>query len=173
MERKKWMTRGVCLKGFVFITTALATLVANAAQFTVNVVDQTGAPVTGFRWLLQEDQTFPVDPNNPAATPDKLLATSFHRSYHPMGKSATAGTGLSGYSDTGSAVVTDVAGDDTDPRNYYVSVMPYSGHSISGAQVAINQPADNGSVTVTVQKHPIPTAQISIFLFHDKHPINA
>ncbi len=138
-----------------------ASATVQAANVSINVVDNEGLPVSGFRWLLQEDTTFPVNPRNPATTADGLLSLGFHSSYHPIAQNA--GIGLSGNTDTASAIV------DAPPGRYYVSVLPYSGYSISGQPVVAGTDA---SVTVTVQQHPIPTASITVFFFHDNHPIN-
>ncbi len=148
----------------------LAASNAVAGNFTLNVVDQQGIPVSGFRWLLQEDTTFAVEPGVPTAD---MLSVSFHKSYHPPARrdsGAQAGTGLSGNTDGSSVPITDVPGSAGNPQRYYVSVLPYAGYSISGAPVVVD--GSNPTITVTVQKHPIPTAQISIFLFHDNFPIN-
>ena len=41
---------------------ALSLLAASAVQaVTVNVVNNDGGPVNGFRWILQQDATYPVD----------------------------------------------------------------------------------------------------------------
>ncbi|MES9992211.1 MAG: right-handed parallel beta-helix repeat-containing protein [Candidatus Thiodiazotropha sp.] len=158
-----------------FVTLLLLTLASgtlNAAQFVLSVEDSDGTPVSGFRYLLQADTTYDVDPFNPANTADELLSLSFHKSFHPIGQTQNTASGLSGNTDNSSINVTSVP-----PGRYYVSVLPYAGYSISGASVEVlpnsqdpNQSLDN--LTVTVQAHPIPTAQISIFLFHDNFPIN-
>ncbi|MCU7808529.1 MAG: hypothetical protein KZQ73_11775, partial [Candidatus Thiodiazotropha sp. (ex Semelilucina semeliformis)] len=144
-----------------FVTSSL-----NAAQFNLNVVDKDGNPVSGFRYLVQEDKTFDVDPANPATNPDELLSMSFHASNHPPAVDFN-GNALSGNEDTDSVNLIQVA-----PGRYYVSVLPYSGYSISGNKTTVlpnaddpNQTLDN--VTVVVQKQPIPTTQISIYIFHD------
>jgi len=137
------------LAGSLFATSVFAAV-------TVNVVDNDGVAVDGFRWLLQEDTTFAVDPTAPATNPDDLLSLSFHASHHPVAQSGNV--------DTGPASITA-----TDGR-YYVSVLPYSGYSISGQQVEVV--GGNASVDVTVQKHPIPTTQIAVYLFHDSFPLN-
>ncbi|PVV09876.1 MAG: hypothetical protein B6D77_09420 [gamma proteobacterium symbiont of Ctena orbiculata] len=160
------------------ILLTLASSALNAAQFVLDVVDADGNAVSGFRYMLQEDTTFNVDPTDPAttadptATSDGLLSLSFHKSYHPLGQAQTTAAGLSGNTDGSSINITSVP-----PGRYYVSVLPYAGHSISGGSVEVlpnaqdpNQSLDN--LTVTVQAHPIPTAQISIFLFQDTFPIN-
>lgn len=58
-------------------------------------------------------------------------------------------------------------------KHYFISVLPgssnlASGHSIGGAQFKGNQSA----VTVHVVSHPIPTAQITVFVHEDIAPIN-
>ena len=138
-----------------------------AAQFTVNVVENDGVtPVNGFRWILQEDATFPVDPNNPGTTADELLSLNFHASYHPIAQNG--GVGLSGDSATDSNTVTINAPN----GRYYLSVLPYSGYSISGQPVELGGAGEPPTVTVIAQKHPIPTASIAMFFFQDHFPIN-
>jgi hypothetical protein len=126
-----------------------------AQAFTVNVVDGAGNAVSGFRWVVQHDTTLPVDPNNPTTNPDEMLSLSFHASNQPV---ATTGN-----SDLGTAEIP------VPPGRYYVSVLPYSDHSIGGKSI---DTAVDGTVTVTVQQHPIPTAQIALFLFQDNWPLN-
>jgi hypothetical protein len=138
----------------LFIVAVL--MAPGAMALTVNVVDKDGIAVNGFRWILQQDATFPVDPANPSTNPDELLSLGFHASYHPVAQN--------GNSDTGSADITAPAG------RYYVSVLPYSGYSISGRGVEVVD--GDEIVTVTVQQHPIPTAQIALYLFHDNFPVN-
>ena len=160
-------TLAVIARFAVLTLSLLAAATSQAAQITVNVVDNDGNPVNGFRWILQEDTTFDVDPTDPATTADELLSLSFHKSYHPVAKNA--GAGLNGNTDTDSVTITAPAG------RYYVSVLPYSGYNISGKPVHAGQGqgnTGNPAVTVVVQKNPIPTATIAIFLFQDFYPIN-
>ena len=151
-----------------FATAVLLLFVAvlmapGAMALTLNVKDGDGADVNGFRWILQQDATFPVDPNNPSSDPDELLSLGFHRSYHPIAQNGNV--------DTGPATI------DAPPGRYYVSVLPYSGYSISGRGVEVVDANGDGTpdpvtVEVTVQQHPIPTAQIALYLFHDNFPVN-
>ncbi|MES9968872.1 MAG: hypothetical protein ABW092_02490 [Candidatus Thiodiazotropha sp.] len=132
-----------------------------AEEFNVTVVDQNGVNVSGFRWTLQEDTTYLVDPGSPSTNPNDLLSLSFHKSYHP--------TLQNGKEDGSTTTISNVEPN----RRYYVSVLPYSGYSISGGSTSVILGVDPGDdITVVVQQHPIPTAQISIFLFHDNAPIN-
>ncbi|NEX18955.1 hypothetical protein G3480_01255 [Thiorhodococcus mannitoliphagus] len=150
---------------------------AQAAQFNLNVVDGDGNPVSGFRWLLQEDTTYALNPDSPGALTNQL-SLNFHKSHHPLAltqgnaNSANAGKPLSGNEDSDSLTVNYVA-----PGRYYLSVLPYSGYSLSGAPVTVlanaADPDQNlDDVTVVVEEQPIPTAQIAIYLFHDCYPLN-
>ncbi|UCC30499.1 MAG: hypothetical protein JSU86_20160 [Phycisphaerales bacterium] len=123
-----------------------------ALTLEIAVTDPAGTPVSGFRWLLEEDNTNqPV----PGALVADSLAVSIHKSHAPV---VDAGR-------TAGAVATvDVPGD----KPYFVSVLPDSGHTMSGARVA----AGETQVTVIVNPYPVPTAQISILAFRDTSPIN-
>jgi len=140
----------------------LAAATANAANFDVNVVDNDGNPVEGFRWILQEDTTYPVDPNNPPSNIDDMLSLGFHRSYHPVAQK--------GNTDSDSVELSVPSGNNQ-PERYYVSVLPYSGYSISGQSIQRNNNQVD-DVTVVVQKFPIPTTTITLMLFHDNFPVN-
>lgn len=150
-------------KQFFICVMLFAGFAAHAGEINIEVVDHSGAPVSGFRWLVQEDTTFDTPPGV-SGLPD-ILAFNFHKSYQPPAKNAS-GSGLTGNSDTGGAAVVDVP----DGR-YYVSVLPYSGYSMSGAPAKVIG-GSTPTVRVVVQKHPIPTAQISLFLFHDNQAVN-
>ena len=130
-----------------------------ASAFTLNVVDNDGAPIaSGFRWLLEEDNTNqPVLPTPGAAiAPTKSISLDIHKSYSPVA--------ANGSSDTDSA---DIVPPNPNGR-YALSILPYTGYSIGGTTIIGNP----GTVTVVVQPLPIPTAQISIFVFEDNAPIN-
>lgn len=168
-ENQGYKNRGVMI--FIALILLFLTTTVNAAQFNLNVVDKNGNAVSGFRWLLQEDKTFAVDPANPSTVPDELLSMGFHASNHPPAL-AFDGTGLSGNVEVDAVNITGVPA-----GRYYVSVLPYAGYSISGNQAVVLPNADDpdqtlDNVTVVVQKQPIPTAQIAIYLFHDNAPIN-
>ena len=134
---------------------------ANAYAFTLNVqgVNRDGTantPVTEFRWTVEEDTTYHVVPGMPDAD---TISVGFHSSYMPVvasGDETTTPPTLTG---------------DT---HYYVSVLPKNAdpeaarYSVGGASF---MGADD-SVTVYVNKLPFPTAQITIFVFEDKFPIN-
>ena len=122
-----------------------------ALALTISAVGSDGLPVTGFRWLVQEDATKASVPGQPAGAGS--LSLSFHTSYMPV---VAAGD------NTNATVPLDPS------KRYFVSVLPGDGYQLGGAPVAPGQ----ASVAVSVNKLPIPTAQISIFVFEDNQPIN-
>ena len=124
----------------------------DAGALTLNVVGPDGNPVPGYRWLVEEDLTYHVQPG----TQDPgTLAVKFHRSYMPPVLNGEA---------SGSA---DITLPDTN-KHYFISVLPTSGFSIGGSPVTPGQE----SVTVTVNSNEVPTAQITIFVFEDNQPVN-
>jgi hypothetical protein len=140
---------------------ALAMPEAQAA-ITLNVVDHAGVAVSGFRYLVETDTT---NLASTAGTRDvNALSLSFHNSDAPVlaeGQSAVAEAGTTAIN---SPLLT--AG-----KRVFVSVLPYEGHSIGGAMATLDAAGD-ATVTVTAENNPIPTAQMSVYVFHDKYPIN-
>lgn len=154
-----------------------------AAPLTLNVVrvDQAGVqvPVTNYRWVVEEDVTKASVPGDHATR--NHYSFGFHASYMPV----LAAGKVSG----GNAVV----GCDSNPNNplgcadpdrrymalpdlnpakrYYVSVLPDDGGAMGGAPVVFT--AGRPAATVYVNKYPVPTAQISVFVFEDNSPLNA
>jgi len=159
---------GLLLLGVICVALLAA---APAGAVDVTVLDgKTGLAIPGgYRWTLEEDTTYHVqlDANGEVAlesngTPvldpkwaqGHTLALSFHTSYFPV-------------VEQGSGPTTSAALDSE--KRYYISVMPDSGYSVGGAQIAPGQT----NVTVYVNPLPIPTAQISVFVFEDNYPTNS
>ena len=144
----------------------------NAQALTINVQDPLGNPVSGFRWLIEEDTTHPVtlpltDPplaGDPALVSDSL-SVDIHRSYSPIALDDNGNPAM-GHA-TGSSVQVGISITAND--RYVLSVLPDADYTIGGATIA-NLVED--SVTVTVNPMPLSTAQISVFVFHDNYPIN-
>ncbi|HEY7745768.1 MAG TPA: hypothetical protein VIA07_05470, partial [Desulfuromonadales bacterium] len=142
------------------LLSAIVLLHAPASAFTLNVVEVDAAgnsvPVTGFRWLVEEDNTSQPTLPAPGVLP-KLdgVSLDIHKSYAPVV--------AEGRSDGASAVI-DLPAD----KRYFVSVMPYTGYSNSGTSLAVGQ----GTATVVVDPLPLPTAQISLLAFVDHAPVN-
>lgn len=130
----------------------LAVMQTSLFGFTLTVQEPDGTPVTGYRWLVEEDTTNYVVPGVQVSD---SISVSIHNSYAPVV--------TKGHTDTAEAVIA-VPSD----KRYIVSVLPDAGHSISGHLVDLGQAA----VTVVVNKQPIPTAQITVLAFHDNFSIN-
>jgi len=127
-----------------------------ATSLTVTGVHKDGTenPVNQYRWVLEEDVTFRINPGEPTAD---ILAVDFHKSYMPV---VAQGDNLNA-----------LAAVPLDPdKYYYVSVIPREPgtYSIGGAGFK----GSDGSVTVYLNELPLPTAQITIFVHEDMNPIN-
>jgi hypothetical protein len=131
---------------------SLLLFAADVQALTINVVGSDGGAVSQYYWLVEEDATYDVTPG--VSDPDSL-AVNMHKSYMPpvaSGDESVPPTGLA-----------------LDPaKRYFVSVLPKSGYSLGGTQLGMGEQ----SVTITVQPEPIPTAQISIYVFEDMNPVN-
>ncbi len=166
----------------VWLCGMLLAQAAMAAPLTINVVgvSPTGAQISlsEYRWTVEEDVTKASVPNK-HATRDSY-SFSLHSSYMPVvavGKVA-GGANIVGQDCTdpnNPLACTDpdrqyMAPPDLDPaKRYYVSVLPTDGYAMGGASVSPGQT----SVTVYVNQYPIPTAQISVFVFNDNSPLNS
>ena len=134
---------------------------ASAAQITINLEDQNANPVSGFRYLVEEDTMYKPTPGVQDLT---SLSFGFHKSHTPVAIDK-AGNGIAGSTAGSSAVITV-----PDNNNYFVSIVPYNGHALGGIDVAVT--TGNVDKTVTVNTFPIPTSQISIRVFEDANPVN-
>ena len=151
MKSKRKSVQNFLFSGVLLLLCSF--IYADAEAFTLNVVGPDGAPVSGYRWLLEEDLTYQ---SVPEVKDPQTHAVTFHRSYMPpVMKGETAGE---------TAVITP---EDTS-KNYYVSVLPNAGYSLGGAKIKPGQ----DSVTVTVNTNEVPTARIAIFIFNDNQPVN-
>ena len=123
--------------------------------------------VSGFRYTIQEDPTFDVEPDKTglSGNAQDTLALAFHRSHAKVVKVGHA---------TGSSI--EFTPPDTTKR-YFVSVMPDnasfgdatpSGYTMNGTAIRPNASV----VTVPVNKLPFKTAQVSVFVFEDNAPVN-
>lgn len=143
----------------VLLCTAFGVGSAQAVVPSVTVTginsDDSATPVASYRWLIEEDVTYPIVPGQacqPGYEAD-CLSVNFHKSYLPVVAEGHSGDPLP----------------DLDPsRRYFLSILPDSGYSMGGASLAAGQ----ASVEVNVHAQPIPTAQIRVFVFHDNWPIN-
>ncbi len=137
--------------GLVLLMCSVLLFVATPTRaFDIEVVDASGVPVSGFRYLVEEDNTVFTTPGAPVSD---SIGLNIHRSHAPVLE-----TGESAGS-TATVALPDTA-------RYFVSVLPYSagtmtGHTNGGASVAVGQQ----TVRVIVNPLPLPTAQISVYVF--------
>lgn len=134
---------------------------SGALALSVNVVDQAGNPIsTGFRWMIEEDNTNQSTPQVPSAT---SIGLDIHKSYAPVVSSGEV-----------TGATTEISLDGS--QRYMLSILPFAGYAMSGANVLPGQ----SEVTVIVQQYDlgqdviagIPTAQITVLVFNDNVSIN-
>ena len=131
----------------------LLTVTSAVQAVNVTVLNENGGNPGGFKWTLEENLKSNVVPG--VQTQDSL-SLSFHNSYSPVVASGEC---------TGQSTCT-IATDSG--KRYIVSVLPFTGHTLGGATFS----GGDSTVTVDVHTHAIPTAQITVRVFQDNHPIN-
>jgi hypothetical protein len=136
----------------IIVLSVFMMIPAAAMAFTVTVTDPSGTPVSGFRWLVESDTTQYVEPGVPVSD---SISVNIHKSYAPVKAKGH---------ETGSSAVISLPSNE----RYFVSILPDSGYAMGGTHVNLSET----SVTVVVNPLPIPTAQISVFVFVDQRPIN-
>jgi len=156
---------------------------ANLPGLTVIGVapDGTETPLNDYRWLVELDKTYHVQ-TSPNGTADPLtfdpnwdqltdgipggetLSVSFHQSYMPVLAKGCVNM-------PAAAACNEIPFADPDPaavNNYYVSVVARNGYAIGGTSFKDG----DTNITVFVNQHPIPTAQITVWVFDDSSTIN-
>ncbi|HBA85935.1 MAG TPA: hypothetical protein DCZ95_17770 [Verrucomicrobia bacterium] len=129
----------------------LTGLVLSVDAVTVNVVDGAGTPVAGeFRWQLEEDNTVRTAPG---VLVNDSIGLVIHKSHAPV---VGNGSGVNGMN----VPIPDAT------KNYFLSVMA-EGYSLGAASVTTQT-----TVTVILNRHKIPTAQITFIAFVDHDRIN-
>lgn len=172
--------------GFAFIAAVLMSVLSFASpSVSVAAVTVTGfdheagtsaGPVDVYHWTLQEDVMFHVTPGVPPVSPEVPLAGSFHKSHLPVVMSGTAGvTGPGscpplppGFSCSDPAVAISYFQSANPEAHYFLSVLPEADFNLGGGPIKPGQT----DVEIHVNQLPIPSAQISIFVFEDNQPIN-
>ena len=145
-------TNTVAQSGYALLLFLMTVASVVHADTNLTVQNENFAGVSGFKWTLEENLKFDVEPG---VQTQNSLSLSFHNSYSPV---VATGECLGS-----SCPIPTVAG-----KNYFVSVLPFAGHAMGGAKLS----GSDLDVTVDVHTHAIPTAQITVRIFHDDHPIN-
>ncbi len=159
------LTRQVFRKFLAPVGLAMSLLATSAnADFTVSVYDEQGTAILGgFKWVLEEDPTFQVQPG--VQTQDSL-GVAFHRSYAPVVSTGEVNSNTSPLPHT-----TIIPSDST--KRYFLSILPFSGMQMTGVKVDPESMAINGgNYTVTANSTPVPTALISVLVFPDTFKVN-
>jgi len=136
----------------------LVLLAQPARAFNLSVVGPNGEAVTKYRWTLEEDRMYKV---SPGVIDPNTVSVTFHPSYMPVVASGTQAT---------------IGALTLDPlKHYYISVLPED-TDIEGNRLYTNGGAQIApgalSATAYCNRLPIPTAQITVFVFEDTQPIN-
>ena len=157
LAETKQFLQNICRTLTVMCLVLLLQVRAAAAptQLQVTVVDGAGAAITsptGFRWLLEEDNSVQRPPG--VATNDSI-SLAIHKSHAPVVSTGSGGGNTA-----------KVALPESNQR-YYLSVMA-EGYAMGGQQIVPGQTA----VRIVLHQHPLPTSQISIFVFADTNSIN-
>ena len=164
----------------------------------VAVVDAaTGTALTDYRWTIQEDLTFKVDPKGTPVLGTRTLGTSFHKSHMPLIAAGCVGTVSCGAGQqvlgtaTAAQAATAISSVALDPaKNYYISILPgdaadpvvsagvSGGHMMGGAeikpqvQVGTTTTKAWNPITVALQTTPLVPAQLSVYIYEDNTPTN-
>src|SRR5450631_1444036 len=174
---------------------------SNLAVTVLDGKDKT-TPVPDYRWIIEEDRTFYIDPTktqNGGTTIVPTFGTNFHTSYMPVVAQGCTGPLACESGQTllgqpavcdGDGVCTTTASQETavdpgqvhlDPaKRYYISVLPgdaalpfQTGNATPGHGMG-GAPIAAGQTTVTVlaQPTPFPPSKLSVFVFEDDFPLN-
>ena len=159
------MERNRILVGIRYLLVAALVMWASAGgspadAFVITVTDMAGTPIGDFRYVIEEDVTFHPVPGDTSIDPQ---AKNFHRSYMPV---VLSGDSAVSADQTALTNWTPEAG-----KHYFVSVIPRASgtYAMGGAPV---RPGET-SATVALNALPIPTAQISIFVFQDSDELKS
>ena len=170
----KVIAPGLLLSG-ILSAIALFAPGAQAGTVTLDVRNGSGAAITDYRWLVEEDNTHPATPgvhshSEPPWKPGRAndLSLGIHMSHAPVFSKGCVGDDAQA-SDGGTCGGSTITLPD-DGRRFFISVLPYSGNTLSGAAVSANY---SGTVNVHVNAFPVPTAQITVLAYNDNNPINA
>ena len=149
-NRKKYELWLFALLVVLAVFAASSPAAAAPSTLTITPMGSDGNPITAFYYTVQEDKMFDVVPGVVSGI---TLATSFYSSHSPV-----VFTG----DETNATVAVDFG------TRYFVTVLPKSGYSLGSVPV----PAGQSNATPYCNKLPLPTGQISVFVFEDNHPLN-
>ncbi len=156
--------RNVKARIALIVPLLLVFMCVNAQAFTLTVTGSDGGSVNNYRWMVEADTTNITVPGRqvPNVLGETSISIDIHNSYAPV---------LAKGHSTSPAVDIDLPAG----APYFVTVMPdafedtgVSQYALSGTTVSEGQAA----ATVTVNRMPLPTAQIYLIAFIDHNPIS-
>ena len=175
------------LKGAMKWAVVAASLAAGpgAQALTINVVDDAGQPISDFRWILQQDISHPgipyVQTNDTVSivshTSDSRILATGHATNstwtiripkYTLPKLVPDYIKLAGVTPTNIPYNNPAYDADPDPTKRYVIEVMASGYSMGGQLIGTNQT----TMTVRMNRNPLPTTQVSILVYHDHLPLN-
>ncbi|TFW32318.1 right-handed parallel beta-helix repeat-containing protein [Massilia horti] len=184
MGTREWTGTGYAWpRALVVMLLSIACGTALAASLDVKVMgmapDGSATEIRDYRWTIERDLTKASVPGQHATRDNYAFST--HTSHMPLvatGKMTASGPVMGNdCSDPASLAcldpdrkympLPDLGALDPAGR-YYISVLPGDGYAMGGAMI---KPGDT-SVTVYVNKYPLPAAQLSVFVFNDNSPLN-
>ena len=163
---------------------------SSVSGLAVSVIDATDPTIkiTDYRWNLQEDLTFKTDATATPSLSTRTIGTSFHRSHMTVVATGCVGAVSCGSGQSVRGVVTTDAQAlalQTTPdqvaldpaKHYYLSVLPGDagsppGHTNGGGEVKLLPTGQWAPITLKLQRSPLPTAQMSIYIYEDSRPTN-
>ena len=138
---------------------------AYAAPVTLEITarDENSVAINSFRWLLEENTMRHFDPASPPPNSESI-ALNFHTSYVPVVAEGETDIGTASY-------IID------DTKRYHLSVLSkVEGYTLGGAQIrpdTVVVGAGTWGIEVRLYtKDALETAQFSIYVFEDNHPLN-
>jgi hypothetical protein len=150
-------------------------------------------PVSDYSWIIEQDTTVKQTAGVSPGPNGKVIGNSFHASNMPLIASGCTGPISCGHNNSFAGIsLTDaqkkiplmpdqVHLDST--KHYFISVLPgdaadaitggvtgsaTSGHTMGGSSILPGQT----TVSVLSPANPLPTAQLSVFLYEDNNPTN-
>jgi hypothetical protein len=181
---KGGVRRGLIAARALMFLASMAGCAAFAAPLSVTVKgvapDGSVATLSGYRWTIERDLTKESVPGRHATRDSYAFST--HASYMPVvaaGKMTASGPVVGNDCSEPQSVacldpdrkympLPDLNALDANGR-FYISVLPDEGYAMGGAPIR----AGDTSVTVYVNKYPLPAAQLSVFVFNDNSPLNS
>jgi large repetitive protein len=152
---------------FISISSYAAPVTLHVTGQDLDTANSTPQPVTSFKWLLQEDNTYDSAGNRGVFNSVSSVSVSVHKS---TAKVLATGQGANGTATFDPALTPSATG------RYFVSVFPdgadYGGYTMTGGPYPNPAAPGSSSLDLVVYKNPLVAAQIKVLVFQDNNPVN-